>query len=1035
MPYTTHGHWVGDGPPTEPGPQLVACGGPGLCPTCNQEAASAAFFEAAGRPQEAPEERATEAVETPAAEAMIDGQRSHADLQNMVRHALEERLRQSGGSRYVWVYIADMSDAQVVYSSESGEAGGEQLWQCSYAVGDGDAVTLGEPEKVARSYTKVAAVATGNTGDDLGGDDGQEDELGAAAEAFAEQLHPRGAAGTAVGGQFVAGSAASAASSSGSAKKEPAKKPAEMGFDGKTGTGYGQKGGDATVRRLQQALNAAGLKDAAGKPLVVDGKLGPKTTQAIKAAQKRLGMKPTGRVTADFVNKVKASKGAAATPAKSTRALPAKQQTTAKTTPKTTPKATTKPGAVKGSTGKEAAVGVQRDRIVGRVVEALDDDPGGGRVFRVRIIAHGDSKNMRRYPKAVLEAAAGLYQGAKAYDHHRSDEELATSTIAGLIGHYRNVEAAEDGLYGDLHLLPSATHAAETLDATLAAQEEGLPPLIGVSHDVYARYKPVTESGKRLQEAIEITRVNSADLVADPAAGGKAVRMVAAGTAEDDPGTEPDDNEEDDVPTKEDILSALAEASEEELAAVGLSKAGTADAGEGGSEGAGDGAGDEGQAAEATQPKGGFIGQLLIKTKVEAAGLPARVAESLTEALPDWITEADVDAQIASLKTMLGVAERAGLAPKASLQVTQESLDKKKKALDAFFEGNFSEGYTSFRQAWADFTGNRVVSWDVDVNRLIMRESAPAYDSSLRAIEALDTTSWAQVLGDSITRRLVAMYRLPGLQSWRQVVSSMPPINDFRTQRIGRVGGYGVLPDVLEGAPYQPLTSPGDEEATYAITKRGGTEELTMEMIANDDIRAIAGIPAKLGRAAAQTLYRFVWDILRTNATCTYDSVALFHASHGNLDTSSPLSDSTLLIGRRKMREQVAYGDSVEVLGMLPRLLVVPPELEGQAFKLTRSAVAVTSTEDATTPNIHSGLDYLVVDYFSDANDWFLIADPNSVPTIEVGFYRGRQDPELFSQTDPTQGAVFAADKILYKIRHIYSGTVLDHRGFYSGQG
>ncbi len=1019
MPYTTHGHWAGDGPPTEPPPGLVAkCGGPGLCPQCNQEAASAAFFEAAGRPEEAPEERTTEAVETPSAEAMIDGQRSHADLQGMVRHALEERLRQAGGNRYVWVYIADMSDSQVVYSSESGEPGGEQLWQCSYEIGDGDAVTLGDPEKVARSYTKVDAVATGNTGDDLGGDDGQEDET-TAAEAFAEELHPRGAAGTAVGGQFIAGSAAS--SSSTAKKKEPAKKQPEMGYDGKTGTGYDKKNGDATVKRLQQALNAAGLKDASGKPLVVDGKLGPKTTAAIKAAQRRLGMKATGKVTADFIGKVKASKkGASATLTKSTRALPKKQAT-----------AKAKPGAVKGATGKEAA-GVQRDRIVGRVVEALDDDSTGGRVFRVRIIAHGDSKNMRRYPKAVLESAAGLYQGAKAYDHHRSDEELQTSTIAGLIGHYRNVEALDDGLYGDLHLLPSATHAAETLDATLAAQEEGLPALIGVSHDVYARYKPVTESGRRLQEAIEITRVNSADLVADPAAGGKAVRMVAAGVpAKDDPGTEPDEQEGDDVPTKEDILSALAEASEEELAAVGLSKASSSS----GDDDAGDAGDDEGQAAEATQTKSGFLGQLLIKTKVESAGLPARLAESLTEALPDRITEADVDAQIAALKTMLGVAERAGLAPKASLQVTQESLDKKKKALDAFFEGNFSEGYTSFRQAWADFTGNRVVSWDVDVNRLIMRESAPAYDSSLRAVEALDSTSWAQVLGDSITRRLVAAYKLPGLQSWRQVVSSMPPINDFRLQRIGRVGGYGVLPDVAEGAPYQPLTSPGDEEATYQITKRGGTEELTMEMIANDDIRAIAGIPTKLGRAAAQTLYRFVWDILRTNATCSYDSVALFHASHGNLDTSSPLSASTLSIGRRRMREQVAYGDSVEVLGMLPRLLVVPPELEEIAYKLTRSAVAVTTGEDATTPNIHQGLDYLVVDYFSDANDWFLIADPSSVPTIEVGFYRGRQDPELFSQTDPTQGAVFAADKILYKIRHIYSGTVLDHRGVYSGQG
>lgn len=848
-------------------------------------------------------------------------------------------------------------------------------------------------------------------------------EPGEQTREFAEELHPRAPAGTATGGQFAAGGA------SGS-KKAPAKKPAEMGFDGKTGTGYDKKNGDAAVKRLQQALNAAGLTDASGKKLVLDGKLGPKTTQAIKAAQRRLGMKATGKVSGDFVNKLKAAKGPPITAKKTTGRIPAKTPTKGK-----------KPGMEKGSTAKEAAV-EEQDRIIGRVVEALDSDSTGGRVFRVRVIAYGDSKNMRRYPESVLAAAAPLYEGAKAYDHHRSDAELQTSTINGMVGYFRDVEADTDGLYADLHLLPGAKHAAEALDATLAAQEAGLDPLIGVSHDVYATYKPVVESGRRLQEATAITKVNSADLVADPAAGGKAVRMVAAGVAEeleDEPGTEPDEQEEDDVPpSKEDILGALAGATEEELAAVGLAKAGAAEpapepatAAETATE-----AVREDRSVEAGQPKDSFLGKLLIKTKVEDAGLPAKVAESLTEALPDRITEADVDAQVAALKSALGIAERAGLAPTApTVTVLQESLDKKKQALDAFFDGKFSEGYYSFRQAWTDFTGHRNRSWDEDLSRTMLRECLSGYDSADRSRESMDSTTWAQVLGDSITRRMVAMYSLPSLQSWRQIVSNTPPVNDFRTQRIGRVGGYGLLPAVLEGAPYQPLTSPPDEEATYAVTKRGGTEDLTLEMIANDDVRAIAGIPGKLGRAAAQTLFRFVWDFLRTNATCTYDSTALFHANHGNLDTSAGLSASTLFTGRRKMREQVAYGDSTEVLGFLPRLLVVPPELEELAFELCTSAVAITSNKDATVPNLHQNLNYLVVDYFSDVNDWFLVADTNACPTIEVGFYRGRQDPELFTQNDQNQGATFSADKVTYKIRHIYSGTVLDHRGFYSGQG
>lgn len=74
------------------------------------------------------------------------------------------------------------------------------------------------------------------------------------------------------------------------------------------------------------------------------------------------------------------------------------------------------------------------DRIEGRVVEAKGTDGDGGRIFRVRIIAAGDSKNARRYPSATLTEAAPLYEGAKAYDHHRTEAELRSSTLNGLVG-------------------------------------------------------------------------------------------------------------------------------------------------------------------------------------------------------------------------------------------------------------------------------------------------------------------------------------------------------------------------------------------------------------------------------------------------------------------------------------------------------------------------------------------------------------------------------------------------------------------------
>jgi len=69
--------------------------------------------------------------------------------------------------------------------------------------------------------------------------------------------------------------------------------------------------------------------------------------------------------------------------------------------------------------------------------------------------------------------------------------------------------------------------------------------------------------------------------------------------------------------------------------------------------------------------------------------------------------------------------------------------------------------------------------------------------------------------------------------------------------------------------------------------------------------------------------------------------------------------------------------------------------------------------------------------YWTDVNDWTLIADIADVPFIEVGFLDGSEEPDLFVQDSPTQGSLFTNDQITYKIRHIYGGTVQDYRGAY----
>ncbi|MBV8250554.1 MAG: hypothetical protein JO200_19165, partial [Comamonas sp.] len=335
-----------------------------------------------------------------------------------------------------------------------------------------------------------------------------------------------------------------------------------------------------------------------------------------------------------------------------------------------------------------------------------------------------------------------------------------------------------------------------------------------------------------------------------------------------------------------------------------------------------------------------------------------------------------------------------------------------KDMLDAFWNPDHKDHgrVQSFKECYIEMTGDRLVT-----GRL--REC----DQS-RLVESLGSSSLGEVLGDSVTRRMLSEYRAAvDFEGWRQLVNVVP-VNDFRMQHRTRWGGYGDLPVVAEGADYQPLASPTDEEATYGVTKRGGTEDVTLEMIKNDDVGVIRRIPTKLSRAAKRTLAKFVFDFLRSNAAI-YDGKALFHADHKNLFTAA-LDKASLAAHRLAMLKQTELS-SDDRIGITPTRLLVPADLQEAAVDLFK-----LSSNNEKTFIQSLTMNIIPVWYWEDANDWCTAADPADIPGIELGFLDGKQEPELFVQDAPNVGSMFAADKLTYKLRHIYGGAVTDYRAF-----
>jgi hypothetical protein len=135
-------------------------------------------------------------------------------------------------------------------------------------------------------------------------------------------------------------------------------------------------------------------------------------------------------------------------------------------------------------------------------------DPREGVIRGVKILG-AESRNGRSYPSETLRQAAALYEEAKVNVNHPKGDPASPRDYQDRIGVIRNVAARRDeGLFADFHFNPK--HA---LSEQLLWDAEHAPENVGFSHNVEAR---LARRGDRVVVE-EITRVQSVDLVADPA--------------------------------------------------------------------------------------------------------------------------------------------------------------------------------------------------------------------------------------------------------------------------------------------------------------------------------------------------------------------------------------------------------------------------------------------------------------------------------------------------------------------------------------
>jgi hypothetical protein len=291
------------------------------------------------------------------------------------------------------------------------------------------------------------------------------------------------------------------------------------------------------------------------------------------------------------------------------------------------------------------------------------------------------------------------------------------------------------------------------------------------------------------------------------------------------------------------------------------------------------------------------------------------------------------------------------------------------------------------------------------------------------------TSSMAEIVRNVLNKVMLRAYEQRPFW-WKAVVreEDLPTMN---TARWITVGGFTDLDTVSEGGAYTEKTW-DDAAETSSFVKKGNYLGITLEMIDRDDVQAIRALPRRLGHAANRTLSAAVAALFTDNSgtgPALTDSYNLFDAAnHGNLLTTA-LSAAEWQVVTAAMFKQSEY-HSAKRLGVRPSFCLVPIDLEKTALEIFTSDVVPAANSLYRNVLQRSADAVVVVPEWTDTNNWAAAAHPNDLEGVCVGYRYGRA-PELFIAGDELMGSMFTNDELRIKVRFIYTVGIGDYRALH----
>lgn len=285
--------------------------------------------------------------------------------------------------------------------------------------------------------------------------------------------------------------------------------------------------------------------------------------------------------------------------------------------------------------------------------------------------------------------------------------------------------------------------------------------------------------------------------------------------------------------------------------------------------------------------------------------------------------------------------------------------------------------------------------------------------------------------------------------------SRQESLNNFKERRIRGLNALKGIGYVGDHGEYPRMRRTERAGPSLILDTYGGVYQITRQAVINDESGMLLNSnPDEMGYAMGIFVAETLVALIESNPV-TWDGLAMWHATRGNLTTAA-LSEDSLPDGIAWMENQT--DDSGYRIVVRSALLVVKsPRLQYIANRILRSSEAGTTVNYTGASGAGSAIfdkgnmnplqDILPADavlrepFFTDSNDWTLLAAPGDVPAFAMGFLNGREEPFVGLKNPEVRNALgpgvdpytFEFDTIDFKVRHDFGVAAVDPRGTYKG--